>query len=67
MSEMKTWKIPVVWQEWGLMEVVAGSLVEAMEIAKDTGNDIPLPDNGTYLDGSWELASEDIDLVRGLL
>lgn len=61
---MRTWRVPVVWQMMGVVEVVADSLTEAMEIAKDPGGDIPLPDNGSYLDESWELATEDEGLIR---
>lgn len=63
---MKSWKIPVVWQEMGTITVVADTLAEAMELAKDEDNTIPLPDNGSYLDDSWELATEDMEAVREL-
>ncbi len=61
---MKSWKIPVVWQTMGTVKVVANTLAEAMEIAKDEDGTIPLPDNGQYLDDSWELATDDMALVR---
>lgn len=63
---MKSWKIPVVWQEMGTITVVADTLAEAMELAKDEDGTIPLPDNGSYLDDSWELATEDMEAVREL-
>ncbi len=61
---MKTWRIPVVWSEMGTVNIVAGSLAEAMKIAKDEEGTIPLPDNGQYLDESWELATDDEALIR---
>lgn len=61
---MKTWKIPVVWQMMGTIAVVADTLAEAMELARDEEGVIPLPDNGSYLDDSWELASEDAAMIR---
>lgn len=60
---MKRWDIPVSWEVCGHISVVADTLEQAMEIAK-TDENIPLPDNGTYVDGSWEVWDEDIELVR---
>ena len=56
---MKTWKIPVVWQMMGYIEVEAGTLAEAIKIAKDDNNSVLLPHNGEYLDESWEVDMED--------
>lgn len=61
---MKTWKIPVVWQMMGTVNIVADTLADAMNIAKDEDGVIPLPNNGQYLDETWELATDDILLVR---
>ena len=61
---MKTWKIPVVWQKMGTVKVVAESLAEAIELAKDEAGTIPLPDDGCYLEGSWDVASEDVEYIR---
>jgi hypothetical protein len=48
---MKTYKIPVVWQMYGYVEVEADSMVEATLVAMDA----PLPDNGDYVEGSFEV------------
>jgi hypothetical protein len=48
---MKTYKIPVVWQMYGYVEVQAESMVEATLVAMDA----PLPDNGDYVEGSFEV------------
>lgn len=61
---MKIWKIPVVWQEMGVVEVVADTLAEAIELAKDTDGTMPLPEDGYYLEDSWELASSDENYLR---
>ena len=61
---MKTWKIPVVWQEMGTVKVEANTLAEAIEIARDDDGVIPIPDNGSFLDGSWEVDCEDVDYLR---
>lgn len=61
---MKTWKIPVIWEEMGVIKVIANTLEEAMELAKDTDGVIPLPDNSSYVDGSWQLATDDMKYIR---
>jgi hypothetical protein len=48
---MKTYKIPVVWQMYGYVEVEADSMSEAVNKAYDA----PLPDNGEYLETSFEV------------
>ena len=61
---MKTWKIPVCWTMMGTVNVEANTLNEAIEIAQDDEGIIPLPDNGTFLDGSWEVDCYDEDYLR---
>ena len=61
---MKTWKIPVVQQEMGTVVVEANTLEEAIEIARDDDRIIPIPDDGTFIDGSWEVECEDVDYLR---
>ena len=63
---MKSWKIPVVWQMMGTVTVEANTLAEAIEIAQDDEGVIPIPDDGTYLDGSWEVDCSDEDCIREL-
>lgn len=61
---MKTWKIPVAWTMMGVINVEAKTLDEAIEIAKDDAGVIPIPDNGTFLDGSWEVDCSDAAYIR---
>ena len=51
---MKTYKIPVFWHMIATVEVEAESLDEAMQIVENN----PLPDNGEYLGGSFEVDVE---------
>lgn len=60
---MKTWKIPVIWQEMGVVKVEANTLAEAIEIARDD-DAIPIPDNSGFVDGSWEVDCDDEDYLR---
>ena len=63
-STAKTWKIPVCWSMMGMVEIEAPTLEEAIEIARDDDGILPLPDDGTYLDGSWEVDNEDVEYLR---
>ena len=53
---MKTYKIGVVWQMYGTVEVEANNLEQAIHILHST--DVPLPDNGEYIEGSFEVDVE---------
>ena len=62
---MKTYKIPVVWQMMGTVEVQAESLDDAVDKVLDT--DVPLPEDGEYIEDSFEVdesvySTEDDDL-----
>lgn len=62
---MKTYKIPVVWQMMGTVEVQAESLDDAVDKVLDT--DVPLPEDGEYIEASFEVdesvySTEDDDL-----
>lgn len=61
---MKTWKIPVCWTMMGTVNVDAKTLGEAIEIAKDDAGIIPIPDDGTFMDGTWEVDCTDINYLR---
>lgn len=61
---MKTWRIPVCWTMMGTVNVEAKTLDEAIEIAKDDAGVIPIPDNGTFMDGTWEVDCFDKDYLR---
>ena len=53
---MKTWRIPVGWTETAIIPVEANTLEEAIE--KAWNDDIPLPDDGFYLEGSWTVVGD---------
>ncbi len=60
------WKIPITWSVCGYVYIEAKTLAEAMEIARDDDNEIPLPTDSDYIDGSWELSFTEEDDVRKL-
>jgi hypothetical protein len=56
----KKFKIPVSWQMYGHVTVEADTPQHAAEIAEsDMG--IGLPDNGEYVEGSWEVDWEIVE------
>lgn len=57
---MKTYKIPVIWTNWGIMEIEATNLKEAKRIAKEEAE---LPD-GNYIDESFEIDEENITIFN---
>jgi hypothetical protein len=61
---MKKWEIPVTWEVFGKVVVEADTLAEAMHIARDEEEILPLPDESDYVDGSWRITEEDEDFIR---
>lgn len=61
---MKEWRIPVSYEMAGVVKVQANTLEEAIKIAADEAEEIPLPDDADYIPGSWCVAHEDIDFLR---
>ena len=63
---MKSWSIPVTWEVYGRVVIEANTLEEAMEKARDDEGVIPLPDENDYVDGSWRVTEEAVEIVRTL-
>lgn len=56
---MPKFKIPVVWQMVGKIEIEADTLEDAVQKVHDST--VPLPD-GDYLEDSFEVAMDDYDI-----
>lgn len=63
---MKTFKIPVSWEVFGMIEVEAKTIEEAIEIARDDEGVIPLPTDSDYVDGSWRVSGADPEEIEQL-
>lgn len=63
---MKTFKIPVSWEVFGMIEVEAETIGEAIEIARDDEGVIPLPTDNDYVDGSWRVTEMNPDAIEQL-
>ena len=61
-NETRYYKIPVIWESFGVIEVEAKSFDDAIEIFKRDANIFDLPD-GEYVDDSfkcsWDLDNPD--------
>lgn len=53
-------KVAVTWQMCGYADIEAETMEEAMEYFDRKCDDIPLPENAEYVDGSFELSSRDV-------
>ena len=55
MKQKKTFNIPVTWEVFAVIEVEASTIEEALDIARDDEQIIPLPTDNDYVDGSWRV------------
>jgi len=58
----KKYKIPCSWQVYGYLDVEADGWDEAIEIAEDY--DTPLPTDGSYVEASFEVDHDMIELEK---
>ncbi len=56
----KTYRIPCSWEMYGVMEVKADSLEEAMEEALHGGSPLPM-DNSSYIEASFRVDEEVVE------
>ena len=61
--EKKIFKIPVQWIMVSEISIEAESEEEALKIANEKIDEIPVPQNGNFLDDSLEV-NNDIELVK---
>lgn len=55
----KEWKIPVEWCEFGVLRVEADSLEEAIRKVHFEPDEFPLPDDESYIDGTFKVCLQD--------
>ena len=60
--DKKVWKIPVTWEVYGIVEIEAESLDEAIKIFDETEDEISLPLDSEYIDGSFK--REDYEIIE---
>ena len=59
-------KVAVTWEMCGFVEINAPTMEEAMAYFNENSDDIPLPDDGEYVDGSFELSSDDPEVLKSM-
>ena len=60
---MKIFKIPVEWESYGVIEIEAVDLQQAIKMVEN--DDIPLPDNEEYIDGSFKI-NDNFNFIKSL-
>ncbi len=61
---INTYKLPVTWEVYSTVEIEATSLEEAVEIFKETKDDIVLPTDSDYVDDSFKLSDTDLNYLK---
>ena len=57
-------KVAVTWQMCGFVDIDEDSMEKCMKKFEETSNHIKLPTNAEYVDGSFELASYDVEEIE---
>lgn len=64
---MAKFKIPVEWSVYGVVEIEADSIEEAVDKFDETIDDIPLPDRSEYINDSFKRetgSNDDIEYYK---
>lgn len=59
-------KVAVTWAMCGYVDIPADTMEEAMEKFNNESDYIKLPTNGEYVEGSFELSSDDVEEMRNM-
>lgn len=63
---MNKQRIAVTWEMCGYIEVEADTTEEAMNKVKEDPDAYSLPYDGAYVDGSFWLSTEDVDIMKAI-
>lgn len=59
-------KVAVTWSMCGFVDIDANTMEEAMEKFNEESDYIKLPTDGEYVDGSFELSSQDVGEMEAM-
>lgn len=59
-------RVAVTWQMCGFVEIEADTMEDAMDKFNEESDHIKLPTDGEYVDGSFELSSDDVDEMEAM-
>ena len=57
-------KLPVTWEAFGIVEIEANSIEEAVNYFNENSDYINMPKNSEYIDGSFRLSESDPDFIK---
>jgi hypothetical protein len=60
----KWYKLPVTWEVSGFVEIEAHSIEQAISFFKKYTEDIELPEEMYYVDGSFRLIDDDVEIIK---
>lgn len=63
-NTQKTYMIPVSFEMCGMLAIKADSAEEAISLAKTHIDELPIPTVKNYIDGSYQLATDDVEIVN---
>lgn len=61
LKKEKIMKVAVTWEVCGYVDIEAETMEEAMEYFNENSDEIKLPDDFDYVDGSFQLSSQDVE------
>lgn len=59
-------RVAVTWEMCGFVDINAPSMEEAMERFEKESDHIKLPKDGVYVDGSFQLSSDDVEEMEAM-
>ena len=57
-------KLPVTWEAFGIVEIEANSIEEAINYFNENSDYIHMPKDSEYVDGSFRLSESDPDFIK---
>ena len=57
-------KLPVTWEAFGIVEIEANSIEEAVNYFNENSDYINMPKNSEYVDGSFRLSESERDFIK---
>ena len=57
-------KLPVTWEAFGIVEIEANSIEEAVNYFNENSDYINMPKNSEYVNGSFRLSESDPDFIK---
>ena len=57
-------KLPVTWEAFGIVEIEANSIEDAVNYFNENSDYINMPKNSEYVDGSFRLSESDPDFIK---